>query len=142
MEGRAQVAAYVRQQMLFVPRFLRGYLEHRPEIARAFADYYEAGKRDAALARKTKELVFLAISVAGASPACLIHLAPAITAEATAEEVAEAALIGMLASAFIPGGPGLPRAAEFMAKALELESHYRAGGQGGRDYLLAARFRT
>lgn len=140
MKSRAETEEYVRTRMLFMPRFLRGVLDYRPEMAEAFADFYEVGKRDRALTRKMKEMIFLAIGVAGASPACLIHVAPAVRAGATSEEIREAALVGMIASAFRPDGPGLPRAAEFMAEVCDLDLQHRQGRDEVPDYVLPPRF--
>ena len=119
--------AYMREKMLFVPRMFQRIIEYNPDIGRAFADYYECGKRDRHLTRAVKELIFTAIGVATASPACLIHLVPALEAGATREQLREAALVGVLASGFIPGGPGIPYAMPYAEKVLETADKYLAG---------------
>ena len=57
---------------------------------------------------KVKELMFTAIGVAYRSPACLIHVIPAIEAGATDEEIFEAVTVGTIGGGFVPGGPGIP----------------------------------
>lgn len=119
--------AYMRARMLFLPRMFQAINRYNPAIGRAFADYYEAGKRDRHLTRAVKELVFTAIGVATASPACLIHVIPAIEAGASREQLQEAVLIGVLAAGFIPAGAGIPYAIQYAAKVLETADRYRAG---------------
>jgi alkylhydroperoxidase/carboxymuconolactone decarboxylase family protein YurZ len=113
--------------MLFVPRMFGRIAQHRPDIARAFADYYETGKRDRHLTRAVKELIFTAIGVATASPACLIHLVPALEAGATRAQLEETVLIGTVASGFIPGAAGIPYAAPYAQQVLETADRYLAG---------------
>jgi alkylhydroperoxidase/carboxymuconolactone decarboxylase family protein YurZ len=119
--------AYMRARMLFLPRMFQAINRYNPAIGRAFADYYEAGKRDRHLTRAVKELIFTAIGVATASPACLIHLIPAIEAGASREQLREAVLIGVLAAGFVPHGAGIPYACQYAAKVLETADRYRAG---------------
>lgn len=119
--------AYMRARMLFVPRMFQAINRSNPAIGRAFADYYEAGKRDRYLTRAVKELIFTAIGVATASPACLIHLIPAIEAGASRAQLQEAVLIGVLAAGFIPNGAGIPHATQYAAKVLETADRYRTG---------------
>ncbi len=119
--------AYMRARMLFVPRMFQAINRYNPAIGRAFADYYEAGKRDRHLTRAVKELIFTAIGVATASPACLIHAIPAIEAGASRAQLQEAVLIGVLAAGFIPDGAGIPYATQYAAQVLETADRYRAG---------------
>lgn len=127
-QAQAEAAnQYMRQKMLFVPRMFQLINEFRPEVGRSFADFYDVGKRDGALKRYVKELIFLSIGVASGSPACLIHVVPAIEAGAKDEEIAEAVLVGVLAAGFLPEGPGLPYALPFAEKVLEVGARCRAG---------------
>jgi alkylhydroperoxidase/carboxymuconolactone decarboxylase family protein YurZ len=123
----AAAEAYMRERMLFMPRMFKGVIARRPDIGRAFADYYECGKRDRHLSRAVKELIFTSIGVATASPACLIHLVPALEAGATREQLVEAVMVGTLAAGFIPGGAGIPYAAPYAEKVLETADKYLAG---------------
>jgi alkylhydroperoxidase/carboxymuconolactone decarboxylase family protein YurZ len=117
----------MRERMLFMPRMFQRIIEHDPAIGRAFADYYEYGKRDRHLTRAVKELIFTAIGIATASPACLIHLVPALEAGATRDQLVETALIGTFAAGFVPGAAGIPYAAPYAAKVLETADKYLAG---------------
>ena len=118
----------MRERMLFMPRMFQRVIEHNPAIGRAFADYYAEGKQDRHLSRAVKELIFTAIGIATASPACLIHLIPALEAGATREQLLETALVGTFAAGFIPGRAGVPYAAPYAAKVLETADRYLAGG--------------
>ncbi|MBI2941663.1 MAG: carboxymuconolactone decarboxylase family protein [Chloroflexi bacterium] len=139
MSDRAAGAdAYMRQRMLFVPRMFRRINTWRPECGQRFADFYEVGKRDGALTRATKELIFLAIAVAYASPACLVHVIPAIEAGVSDEEIGEALMVGVIAAGFVPGGRGFALAAEYAAKAREVARLYRAGQPW--EYVAEPRF--
>jgi alkylhydroperoxidase/carboxymuconolactone decarboxylase family protein YurZ len=123
----AAANAYMRERMLFVPRMFQAINRYRPEFGRAFADYYEVGKRDRHLTRAVKELIFTAIGIATASPACLIHLVPALEAGATRAQLVETALVGTVAAGFLPGGAGIPYAAHYAAKVLETADRYLVG---------------
>ncbi|MBI3977844.1 MAG: carboxymuconolactone decarboxylase family protein [Chloroflexi bacterium] len=129
----------MRERMLFVPRMFARINAVRPEMGERFADYYEVGKRDGALSRRVKELIFLAIGVAHASPACLIHVVPAVEAGATDAEIGEALLVGVVAAGFVPDGSGLPAAVPYLAKALEIARRYR-GGEAW-EYVVPPEFR-
>ncbi len=127
-EERAQQAnEYMKQKMLFTPRMFQIINTVAPEVGERFADFYDSVWRDGALPRKTKELIFTAIGVANRSPACLIHVIPAIEAGATDEEIFEAVAIGMLGAGFVPNGAGIPYAFQYAVKVLEVAQKYRAG---------------
>jgi alkylhydroperoxidase/carboxymuconolactone decarboxylase family protein YurZ len=134
-----EVLEYVDERMYFVPRFLKALASYAPEVAKRFADYYEGGRRDRYLKRKHKELIFTAIGVATKSSRCIVHVIPAIRAGATREEVEEAVMVGILASAFYPNSVGLPYAAEYGMKVLEIDEKYRSGKPW--EYLVPEEFR-
>ena len=123
----AQANAYVKEKMFFVPRMFQIINTAAPETAERFADFYATVWADGALLRKHKELMFTAIGVSYRSPACLIHVIPAIDAGATDGEIFEAVTVGTLAAGFVPGGPGIPYAFQYALKVLEIAAKYRAG---------------
>jgi len=138
-EKKSDVLEYVDEKMYFVPRFLKALAPHAPEVAKKFADYYEAGKKDGHLKRKHKELLFTAIGIATASPRCIVHVIPAIRAGATHEEVMEAALVGLFATGFHPGNVGIPYSAEYAHKVIEIDEKYRKGEPW--EYLVPEEYR-
>ena len=127
-QARAQQANdYMKQKMLFTPRMFQIINTVAPEVGERFADFYNSVWADGALSKKVKELMFTAIGVAYRSPACLIHVIPAIEAGATDEEIFEAVTVGTLGGGFVPNGPGIPYAFQFAVKVLEIAGKYRAG---------------
>ena len=128
MADRAEEAnAYMKEKMLFTPRMFQIINTVAPEAGERFADFYNTIWQDGALERKIKELMFTAIGVAYRSPACLIHVVPAIEAGATDGEIFEAVSVGMIGGGFVPGGPGIPYAFQYALKVLEIAGKYRAG---------------
>ena len=83
--------------------------------------------------------MFTAIGVAYRSPACLIHVIPAIEAGATDGEIFEAVAVGTLAGGFVPNGPGIPYAFQYALKVLEVAGKYRRGEPW--EYVEPAEFR-
>ncbi|MFQ5944138.1 MAG: carboxymuconolactone decarboxylase family protein [Anaerolineales bacterium] len=139
MADRAQEANdYMKEKMLFTPRMFQVTNQLAPEVGERFADFYESVWADGNLPRKTKELIFMACGVAYCSPRCIIHVVPAVEAGATDGEIFEAAAVGMLAGGFVPGGPGIPYAFEYAAKALDIAAKHRAGEEW--EYLPAPKF--
>ena len=127
-QARAQQANdYMKEKMLFTPRMFQVINTVAPEVGEKFADFYNSVWQDGALPRKIKELMFTAIGVVYRSPACLIHVIPAIEAGATDGEIFEAVAVGMLGGGFVPNGPGIPYAAQYAFKVLEIAGKYRAG---------------
>jgi alkylhydroperoxidase/carboxymuconolactone decarboxylase family protein YurZ len=125
---RAQQAnEYMKEKMLFTPRMFQIINTVAPEAGERFADFYNVLWQDGALARKHKELMFTAIGVSYRSPACLIHVIPAIEAGATDGEIFEAVSVGMIAAGFVPNGPGIPYAFQYALKVLEVAGKYRKG---------------
>ncbi len=139
MEEKEDVLEYVEKKMYFIPRFLNALAPHAPEVAKKFADYYEGGRADKYLKRKEKELIFTAIGVATCSPRCIVHVIPAIKAGATKEEVMEAVIVGLFATGFYPNNVGIPYAAEYAMKVLEIDEKYRAGEPW--EYLVPEEYR-
>lgn len=123
----AQANAYVKERMFFVPRMFQILNTVAPETPERFADFYNTVWQDGALPRKVKELMFVAIGISWRSPACLIHVIPAIEAGATDGEIFEAVTVGTLAAGFVPGGPGIPYAFQYALKVLEVAGKYRKG---------------
>ncbi len=123
----AQANAHVKEKMFFVPRMFQILNTVAPESGERFADFYATVWADGALLRKHKELMFTAIGVSYRSPACLIHVIPAIEAGATDGEIFEAVTVGTLAAGFVPGGPGIPYAFQYALKVLDIAAKYRAG---------------
>ena len=140
-EERVQQAnEYMKERMLFTPRMFQIINTVAPEAGETFADFYNAIWQDGALSRKVKELMFTAIGVAYRSPACLIHVIPAIEAGATDGEIFEAVSVGMLGGGFVPNGPGIPYAFQYAVKVLEVAQKYRAGEDW--EYIEPAEFRV
>jgi alkylhydroperoxidase/carboxymuconolactone decarboxylase family protein YurZ len=140
-EERVQQAnEYMKEKMLFTPRMFQIINTVAPEAGETFADFYNTIWQDGALSRKVKELMFTAIGVAYRSPACLIHVIPAIEAGATDGEIFEAVAVGMLGGGFVPNGPGIPYAFQYAVKVLEVAQKYRAGEDW--EYIEPAEFRV
>ena len=90
-----------------------------PDLLRAFGTLAEAATRDAALSRKTKELIALALGVAGHCDACLgFHLQTLIKLGATRAEVEEALGVAV----YMGGGPSLMYAADALTAFEELSA--------------------
>ncbi len=127
-QDRAEQAnAYMKEKMLFTPRMFQIINTVAPEVGEKFADFYNSVWQDGNLPRKIKELMFVSIGVSYRSPACLIHIIPAIEAGATDGEIFETVSVGMLAAGFVPNGPGIPYAFQYALKVLEIAGKYRAG---------------
>lgn len=140
-EERVQQAnEYMKEKMLFTPRMFQIINTVAPEAGETFADFYNAIWQDGALSRKVKELMFTAIGVSYRSPACLIHVIPAIEAGATDGEIFEAVAVGMIGGGFVPNGPGIPYAFQYAIKVLEVAQKYRAGEDW--EYIQPAEFRV
>ena len=138
-ERTEQANAYVKEKMFFLPRMFAVMNTAAPEVAERFADMYNTVWQDGNLQRKHKELIFTAIGVSWRSPACLIHVIPAIEAGATDGEIFEAVSVGALAAGFVPGGPGIPYAFQYALKVLEIAQKYRAGEPW--EYVQPAEFK-
>jgi AhpD family alkylhydroperoxidase len=137
---RAQEANdYMKQRMLFTPRMFQVINTVAPTAGERFADYYEQIFGDGALPRKIKELMFVAIGVTWRSPACLIHVIPAIEAGATDAEIFEAVAVAVNGAGFVPGGVGIPYAFQYAVKVLEIAQKYRAGEAW--EYIQPAEFK-
>ncbi len=80
----------------------------------------------------------MAGGVAYMSPRCIIHVVPAVKAGATIGEVFEAAAVGMLLAGFVPGGNGIPYAAEYAFKCVEIAQKIEAGEDW--EYLTPPKF--
>jgi AhpD family alkylhydroperoxidase len=90
-----------------------------PGIMKGFSALAEAATRDGALTRKTKELIALALGVAGHCDACLgFHLKTLIKLGATRLEVEEALGVAV----YMGGGPSLMYAADALAAFEELSA--------------------
>ena len=138
-ERTEQANAYVKDKMFFLPRMFAVMNTAAPEAAERFADFYNVVWQDGNLQRKHKELMFTAIGISWRSPACLIHIIPAIEAGATDGEIFEAVTVGTLAAGFVPGGPGIPYAFQYALKVLEIAQKYRAGEPW--EYVQPAEFK-
>ncbi len=81
---------------------ISNYRALAPEVAKAFSELASAANGPGALDMKTKELIALAIGIAGRCDGCIgFHTAAAIRLGATREEVIET--IGM--AIYMGGGP-------------------------------------
>jgi AhpD family alkylhydroperoxidase len=90
-----------------------------PDLLRGFRTLAEAATRDGVLTRKTKELIALALGVAGHCDACLgFHLQTLIKLGATRAEVEEALGVAV----YMGGGPSLMYAADALAAFEELSA--------------------
>jgi AhpD family alkylhydroperoxidase len=90
-----------------------------PDVMKGFNALAEAATRDGALTRKTKELIALALGVAGHCDACLgFHLQSLIKLGVTRAEVEEALGVAV----YMGGGPSLMYAADALAAFEELSA--------------------
>ena len=134
----AEVNAYMKKHLLFVPRMYQVINTVAPDAGMAFANFYQTVFGDGAIPKKLKELMFVAIGVSYMSPRCLIHVVPAIEAGATDAEIFEAVNVGVVAGGFVPGGPGIPYAFEYAIKVLDIAAKYRKGEKW--EYMPAPSF--
>jgi alkylhydroperoxidase/carboxymuconolactone decarboxylase family protein YurZ len=138
MATTEEVNAYMKKHMLFVPRMYQVLNTVAPDAGMAFANFYQTVFADGAIPKKLKELMFVAIGVTYMSPRCLIHVVPAIEAGATDGEIFEAVNVAVVASGFVPGGPGIPYAFEYALKVLDIAAKYRKGEKW--EYMPAPSF--
>ena len=90
-----------------------------PDVMREFGALADAATRDGVLTRKTKELIALALGVAGHCDACLgFHLKALIKLGATRAEIEEALGVAV----YMGGGPSLMYAADALAAFEELSA--------------------
>ena len=90
-----------------------------PDIMKGFSALADAATRDGALDKKTKELIALALGVAGHCDACLgFHLKALIKLRVTRAEVEEALGVAV----YMGGGPSLMYAADALAAFEELSA--------------------
>jgi len=84
---------------------------------KAFSALAEAATRDGALDRKTKELIALAVGIAGHCDACIgFHMRTLVKLGATRAEVEDALGVAV----YMGGGPSLMYAADALAAYEEL----------------------
>jgi AhpD family alkylhydroperoxidase len=94
-----------------------------PDTMQGFSALAQAASRDGALARKTKELIALALGVAGHCDGCIgFHVETLIRLGATRQEVEEA--LGM--AVYMGGGPSLMYAADAIAAYEQFEAQLSA----------------
>jgi AhpD family alkylhydroperoxidase len=90
-----------------------------PDVLKGFNSLAEAATRDGVLTRKTKELIALALGVAGHCDACLgFHLQTLIKLGVTRAEIEEALGVAV----YMGGGPSLMFAADALAALEELSA--------------------
>lgn len=90
-----------------------------PDVLKAFSALAEAAMREGALTHKTKELIALALGVAGHCDACLgFHLKALNRLGATRAEVEEALGVAV----YMGGGPSLMVAADALTAFEELQA--------------------
>lgn len=90
-----------------------------PDVMKGFNALAEAATRDGVLTRKTKELIALALGVAGHCDACLgFHLQTLVKLGVTRAEVEEALGVAV----YMGGGPSLMYAADALAAFEELSA--------------------
>ena len=95
-----------------------------PGVIKGFNALAEAAMADGALPRKTKELIALALGVAGHCDACLgFHLKALIKLGATRIEIEETLGVAV----YMGGGPSLMYAADALAAFEELSAPTTAG---------------
>jgi AhpD family alkylhydroperoxidase len=83
-----------------------------PEVMKGFGDLHRAAMSDGVLDRATKELIALAIGIAARCEGCIaLHVADAVRAGATREQVHEAIGVAVL----MGGGPASVYATEALA---------------------------
>jgi AhpD family alkylhydroperoxidase len=90
-----------------------------PDLMKGFSALSDAAMHDGVLTRKTKELIALALGVAGHCDACLgFHLQTLIKLGATRSEVEEALGVAV----YMGGGPSLMYAADALTAFEELSA--------------------
>ena len=83
-----------------------------PTVARAFGEFHQAVMKDGALSVRDKELIALAIALAGRCVPCMnLHVQGCLKAGATREQVLEAASVAVL----MQGGPAFTHLPEVLA---------------------------
>ena len=113
-----------RQITQSVSSSLAKFRADKPGVIKGFNALAEAAMADGALTRKTKELIALALGVAGHCDACLgFHLKALIKLGATRIEVEEALGVAV----YMGGGPSLMYAADALAAFEELSAPTTAG---------------
>ena len=103
---------------------LRGQLKElkdkTPEVMAGFGALHKAAMTDEALTTKTKELIALAIAVAVRCDGCVVyHIADALRAGATAQEITEAIGVAVL----MGGGPAAIYGAQALEALKQFEDH-------------------
>ncbi len=87
------------------------FAKEMPDVMQAFHSLSKAASKDGALDKKTKELIAIAISVAGHCEGCIgFHSQALVKLGVTREELLET--LGM--AVYLGGGPSLMYAAEAM----------------------------
>lgn len=100
-----------------VSKSLAPFRGNAPDLMKGFSDMARAATRDGALDKKTKELIALALSVAGHCDACIgFHIQALVKLGVTRPEVEEA--LGM--AIYMGGGPSLMYSANALAAFEEL----------------------
>lgn len=127
MATTQEVNQYMQDNLKFIPRMYTILNQVVPDAGMGFAAFYLTAFNDGQIAKKIKELMFVAIGITHLSPRCLIHVIPAINGGATDAEIFEAVFVGVAASGFVPNGPGIPYAFEYGLKVLEIAEKYRKG---------------
>jgi len=88
---------------------ISAFRKDNPEVMRGFSSMANAAMQDGALNKKTKELIALAIGVAGHCEGCIgLHVKALIALGITREELNEALGVAI----YMGGGPSLMYAAE------------------------------
>ena len=101
---------------------LTPFRAHQPDLMRGFGALAQAAMRDGALGRKHKELIALALGVAGHCDACIgFHVQALARLAATREEVEETLGVAV----YMGGGPSL------MYAAAALAAYEEFGGERG-----------
>jgi len=91
----------------------------KPDIMKSFSALAGAATADGALSRKIKELIALAVGVAGHCDACIgFHLQTLVKLEATRAEIEEALGVAV----YMGGGPSLMYAADALNAFEELSA--------------------
>ncbi|MGI9540416.1 MAG: carboxymuconolactone decarboxylase family protein [Miltoncostaeaceae bacterium] len=100
-----------------VLRDLRSLTAAQPDVMNGFSSMHEAAIADAALSPAVKELIALALAVHARCDGCIsIHVAAAVDAGATREQIADALGVAVL----MGGGPAPVYAGEAMTALGEL----------------------
>jgi len=102
-EARKQVTSFP-ERLRNIRRNSQTLAAAQPSVMEAFDKFHQAAVATAALDKKTKELIALAISVTAGCDDCIAHhVNDAIKAGATREEFADALGVAVL----MGGGPGM-----------------------------------